>query len=322
VAAKSTATQRTYQSSWNHFSAWCEAGDIDPNTTSAATIVEYLQYNLDQGRSISTVKTRVSAINYFHPGGTFRGSLGSHELVHSFIAGARRMYPQVRDKVPSWELPWVLQGMMQEPFEPLVSLPIRELTLKTVFLVAVCSARRVGELQALDCRLPYCSIGLGGVVLRTHSGFLPKVPSLANIEKKIELAPYGIGDDGVELPEHALCVCRALKRYLQVTKSYRKSSQLFVTFGGKSRGKAASKATIAGWVKNAIAEGYKTIGEVPPQGIKAHSTRHASASWNDLRGTSVLDICQQMSWTTPHTFVKHYKLDARHAQAVLDVHSQ
>jgi hypothetical protein len=100
-------------------------------------------------------------------------------------------------------------------------------------------------------------------MLRTHSGFLPKVPSLANIEKKIEFAHY----EGAELPERFLCVGRALQQYLQVTAGFRKSTQLFVTYGGKNKGQKASKATLARWVKEAIQEGYEAVGETPPGGI-------------------------------------------------------
>jgi hypothetical protein len=288
--------------------------------------VEYLQHNLDEGKAFPTVKGRVSAIAFFHPGHTFAGSLGTNELVQTFIAGARRLCASTRDKIPMWDLPTVLQGLMGDPFEPLDQLSLEYLTWKTVFLVAVCSARRIGELQALDCRPPYCSIGLAGVMLRTHSAFLPKVPSLANIEKKIEFAHYGLNEDGSELPERCLCVCRALQQYLQATAGFRKTTQLFVTYGNKNKGQKASKATLARWVKEAIQKGYEAVGKNPPGGIKAHSTRHASASWADLKGVSVLDICQQANWTTPHTFLKHYKLDlsnsvsARHAQTILDAH--
>jgi DNA integrity scanning protein DisA with diadenylate cyclase activity len=82
------------------------------------------------------------------------------------------------------------------------------------------------------------------------------------------------------------------------------------------------------WVKDAIFASYQAQGKVPPEGVKAHSTRHASASWADLQGVLVLDICQQANWTTPYTFMKHYKLDlsnsmsAKHAQVILDVHDQ
>jgi hypothetical protein len=46
-----------------------------------------------------------------------------------------------------WDLPTVLQGLMADPFEPLEELSLQYLTLKTVFLVAVCSVRRIGELE-------------------------------------------------------------------------------------------------------------------------------------------------------------------------------
>jgi hypothetical protein len=127
-----------------------------------ATIIDYSQCNIDQGKSFPTVKGRVSAINYFHPGTTFRGSLGSHKLIKTFISRARRICAHTSDKISTWDLPTVLQGLMKKPFEPLNQLSIEKLTLKTVFLVAICSARHIGELQALDCRPPYCSVGLGG----------------------------------------------------------------------------------------------------------------------------------------------------------------
>jgi hypothetical protein len=283
---------------------------------------------LDEGKAFSTIKQRISAISYYHPGDTFGGSLGTLDMIKTFIAGARRACCHTSDKFPIWDLPTVLKGLMEESFEPLDQLGLRELTFKTVFLVAACSARRIGELQALDCSPPYCSVGLAGAILRTRSGFLPKVPSLANIEKKIEFQPYGIDEDGNILPQHTLCVTRALKQYLKVTKSFRQSNQLFVCYGGQEKGQAAAKATLARWIKDAICEAYTAVGKTPPGGIKAHSVRHASASWNQLKGTSVLDICQQMNWTTEHTFIKHYKLDlsnsvsARHATTVLDVHDQ
>jgi integrase len=236
------------------------------------------------------------------------------------------MCSRSKDKIPVWDLPTVLQGLMTDAFNPLEELSLAQLTLKTVFLVAICSARRIGELQALDCRPAYCAVGLGGVMLRTRADFLPKVPSLANIEKKIEFAPYGLAEDGSDLPERSLCVCRALECYLEATKDIRQSTQLFVLYGSNKKGQKASKATLARWVKDAIQAAYNALDQDPPQGVKAHSTRHASASWADLRGVSVLDICQQANWTTPHTFLKHYKLDlsnsvsARHAMTILDAH--
>ena len=327
IASRRASTRRNYSSGWNHFNDWCDEQGFDSNETTVHLIVEYLQSLLDSGKSYNTIKSRVSAIAACHEGQTFPGHLSQHRLIKMFLKGAFEKNPPVKDKLPSWDLPTVLDAMMHPPFEPIHSISLDMLTFKTVFLVAVCSARRLGELRALDCRPPFCSIGQGGVVLSSHSSFLPKVPSVANIESSLEFAPYGLDEQGQETPLSALCVCRALKIYLDVTKDIRQTNQLFVTYKKGASGKPASKLTIARWLKKAIELGYQQKDLPLPMGVKAHSTRAMSASWAELNVSSVLDICRQASWSTPHTFMKHYKLDlsqsvsARHAVAVLQAHA-
>ena len=185
------------------------------------------------------------------------------------------------------------------------------LTLKAVFLVAICSAKGLGELKALDCRPQFLSIGDGGVVLHPHSSFVPKVPTLSNIEKVVEFTTYGINEDGSESPEHALCVCRSLRAYMNVTKAHSRSDQLFVTYKRGDEGRAASKQSLASWLKTAITKSYVSQGKPLEKGIrslKAHSVRGQSVSWADLHAVDVLDICMQASWSSPHTSVKHYRL--------------
>ena len=324
MASKRPNTRRNYLSGWSNFVQWCHQKDIDPNETTVHIIIEYLQSLLDEGKSYHTVKSRVSAIADFHPGKTFTGPLGQHKLLKLFLKGAFDKYPPIKDRVPSWDLPTVLEAMLDSPFEPIETISIDYLTLKTAFLVAIGSARRVSELQALDCRPPYCSIGEGGAVLRTNASFLPKVASVENIESTIDFAPFGLEEDGSPSELRPLCVTRALKAYLQRTAGSRKTDQLFVTYKTGQAGRAASKLTIARWIRRAIQLGYECQDKQLPMGVKAHSTRHQSASWAELNVTNIMDICKQACWATPHTFVKHYKLDlsasrsARHAAAVLN----
>ena len=73
------------------------------------------------------------------------------------IHSAKETIP-LQDKTPSWDLLTALKDLMEHPFEPLQELSLAQLAYKTIFLVAICSARRIGELAALDCILPYCSI--------------------------------------------------------------------------------------------------------------------------------------------------------------------
>ena len=72
-----------------------------------------------------------------------------------FLKGSFKIYPTVKDRVPSWDLPIVLEALKRSPFEPLQTIPMNFLTIKTVFLLAICSAKRIGELESLDCRPPF-----------------------------------------------------------------------------------------------------------------------------------------------------------------------
>ena len=56
-------------------------------------------------------------------------------------------------KPPQWDVARVLDSLRHAPYEPLNEASDRNLTLKTVFLLALASAKRVGELHALVARV-------------------------------------------------------------------------------------------------------------------------------------------------------------------------
>ena len=66
-------------------------------------------------------------------------------LINSFY----REKPVPDRSIPSWNLALVLDALRKKPFEPLESIPLSHLTLKTVFLLAFSSGIRRGELHAL-----------------------------------------------------------------------------------------------------------------------------------------------------------------------------
>ena len=51
---------------------------------------------------------------------------------------------------PSWDLSKVLRFFISGAFEPLRDTPLRALSKKVLFLLALATAKRVGELQALS----------------------------------------------------------------------------------------------------------------------------------------------------------------------------
>ncbi|KAK0150205.1 hypothetical protein N1851_008880 [Merluccius polli] len=103
----------------------------------------------DAGRAASTVKVYAAAISAFQQPVDGR-AVGKHPLVSQFIKGAHRLRPSRTLRAPSWDLPTVLQALTGAPYEPLEQADLKFVTQKTAFLLAVCSAKRVGELQALS----------------------------------------------------------------------------------------------------------------------------------------------------------------------------
>ena len=63
--------------------------------------------------------------------------------------------PCVPHVAPSWDLDVMLWHLMSLEFEPLERLSLRALMKKTLFLVALATAKRIGELQALSCQVSF-----------------------------------------------------------------------------------------------------------------------------------------------------------------------
>ena len=57
--------------------------------------------------------------------------------------------PRFMPVLPQWDLGIVLEALSKPPYEPLSEASLKHLTLKTVFLLAMASAGRRSELQAL-----------------------------------------------------------------------------------------------------------------------------------------------------------------------------
>ncbi|KAI2642399.1 ORF V: Enzymatic polyprotein [Labeo rohita] len=105
-----------------------------------------------------------------------------------------------------------------------------------------------------------------------------------------------------------LCPVRALRIYVDRTRSFRRSEQLFVCFGGLQKGNVVSKQRLAHWVVDAITLVYQCQGEPCPLGVRAHSIRSVASSWALAHGASLVDICRAVGWATPNTFTRFYNL--------------
>ncbi|VEL43414.1 unnamed protein product, partial [Protopolystoma xenopodis] len=65
--------------------------------------------------------------------------------VQRFFKAVLKIRPPVTKSPPAWSLPLVLRSLSTTPFDPLESISTWLLTLKTLFLLAIASACRIGE---------------------------------------------------------------------------------------------------------------------------------------------------------------------------------
>ena len=79
--------------------------------------------------------------------------LGGHHVLRDLIRSFVIERPHRPPMPPCWDLDIVLKYLMSSAYEPLESSDLRTLSKKTLFLLALTTAKRVGELQALSRRV-------------------------------------------------------------------------------------------------------------------------------------------------------------------------
>ncbi|XP_073429908.1 uncharacterized protein [Dendrobates tinctorius] len=212
-------------------------------------ILEFLQRGLEQGLATNTLRVQVAAL-----GALYNQEVASDPWVSRFMRAAARSRPIATQKVPSWDLNLVLSALTGPPFEPIQSAPLKTLSLKTILLVALTSARRVSDIQALSALPPFIKIMEDRIILKPDPAYLPKVATHFHRSQEVVLPsfcpnPTNRGEEKF----HTLDVKRCLVHYLEATKGCRKEGSLFVCFQGPRKGLGASKSTLARWIRDAIA---------------------------------------------------------------------
>ncbi|XP_040203676.1 uncharacterized protein LOC120935688 [Rana temporaria] len=294
-------TRSIYRKVWLCFNTWCQ--EFSFPAQNHKSVLEFLQCGADKGLSVSTLKGQVSALSVF-----LESPLASNPWVIRFFRALSRQKPSQGPPFPKWDLSLVLQVLTGLPFEPLDKCSLKDLTFKTVFLVAVTTARRVSELEALSIR-PFCVIFPDRVVFKTDPAFLPKVASKFHRSQEVVLPSFCSNPSGEREFKFSTLDVRCILQYLELTRGFRKSDSLFVLFSGTRKGQKASRRTIARWLRLVIGQAYSLTGREVPTGIKAHSTRAVATSQAERAGATPDQICKAATWSSYATFVKHYRVD-------------
>lgn len=206
-----------------------------------ASILQFLQEGIDKGLTPSTIKVQIAALSVY-----LEKRLQEDPFIARFCKAISRRKPVRVNIAPSWDLSIVLKAFLGSPLEPISEASIRLITFKTVLLVAITSARRVSEIQALSVREPFLQILEDRVILKKDPGFLPKVASSFHRSQDIVLLSFcQKASNEKEKQFHLLDVRRCILEYLRVTNPFRISDSLFVLFSRQRKGQKASKVTIA-----------------------------------------------------------------------------
>ena len=181
---------------------------------------------------------------------------GLHPVLSELIKSFAKQRPVDRSLAPKWDLAFLLSHMCKAPFEPLDKASLFHLSVKTVFLVTLATAR--------------------------SDNF-----------------------------NRMLCPVRAVKIYLNKTKSLRKHrKRLFIPTQGDQD---LAKPTLSRWVKYAIKNAYDTISKNPNRLFKprAHELRAISTSWAYMNYIPLEEILKSAVWSSTSLFASHYLRDFR-----------
>ena len=223
------------------------------------------------------------------------------DLLRSFQVSAPS-YP-IR---PSWDLSNVLRFLLSGPFEPLRDAPLCALSKKVLFLLALATAKLVGELQVLSRIVSFVG---GDACLSYVPVFVTKCESLSRsiprsfLVKSLSDFAAGLDDDLL------LCPVRALLIYLDRTLSLAPSRRhLFVSPSCPTR--AMSKNVVSFFLREVI---HGAEADRPKVGtVRVHDIRGVSTSVSFHRNWSVSAVLDVATWSSSSVFTNFYLRDLQY----------
>ena len=203
----------------------------------------------------------------------------------------------------------MLQTITEGPFEPTCQASLQAWTWKSTFLVAITTAVRVGEIQALDVRPELFQVYEFHATLRLNPYFIPKSVNVEYLNHSVELEGF-FPDPRIcfEWVQHSLCPCRALLVYKAKTEAICLDNQHFVCYQPGKQCQAVKKDTMSCWIKQMIFYSYRKVGrEIPRNMVRTHSTQSVASTLADIGGVSQADLCQVATWSSASVFAHHYR---------------
>ena len=292
-----TGTQKDYKCKFRQFSSWCEKQKIDPYAATLAECANFLTYLFDKGlkyRTIAGYRSMLSTV--LAPVEKF--PVGQHPYIIRLLRGIFNTRPPVKRLLPEWDLLIVLDGLKNAPFEPMKDAPLKFVTWKTVFLVAITTFRRCSDIKSLRLGEGAVNVQSQGITFIRQG--LSKQDRANHEPTKIVVPCFS--------ENKLLDPKRAIAYYLKKTEKVRRSEsqdkvQLFLSTV-KPHNPVTSQ-TISNWIVKLIKFTYKKAGKTV-QNVRGHSTRSVGPSWALFKGAAMKNVLESADWSKETTFTKFY----------------
>ena len=198
-------TNTAYQSGWTKWSGWCSARNLNPLSCSVHFFLDFLTELFDSGlqhRTINVIRSAVS-MTHEHVEGV---PIGQHPMVTRLMKGVYNLRPPRPRYTYTWDADMVIQYL--ERMGDNADLALKNLSQKLVLLMALATASRTSELQALDLR--FRVYRPNGVLFRLKG--ITKTQSTGSPPKERFFGAF---------PKKRLCVVECLRAYETMTAGHR-----------------------------------------------------------------------------------------------------
>ena len=303
--ARRPSSRAVYQARWSVYRDWCHSNGHSVSRPTLAKVADFLYWlRFSRGLSVSSLRgyrSALSAVFCFH-----LPSLSSDPVIRNLLRSFRLSSAERVMRPPAWDLSKVLTYLVSPAFEPLSQASFRALTTKTLFLLALATAKRVGGLQALSSVVTFVA---GDACLSYIPQFVAKSESLTrSIPRSFlvkSLADFAAGLDDDLL----LCPVRALRLYLPRARSLSPGRhRLFVSPRRPTR--HLSKNALSFFLREVISAAGATRPQVGP--LRAHEVRSVSTSVAFHRNWSVSSVLESATWASSSVFSSFYLRDIQH----------
>ena len=305
LLARRPSSLAVYQVRWSIYRGWCHSNGHSVSRPTLAKVTDFLYWlRYTRGLSVSSLRGYRSVLS-----GVFRfhlPSLSSDLVIQDLLRSFRLSSAERVLRPPAWDLSKVLTYLVSPAFEPLSQASFRALTLKTLFLLALATAKRVGELQALSSIVTFVA---GDACLSYIPQFVAKSESLTrSIPRSFlvkSLADFAAGLD----TDLLLCPVRALRLYLLRARSLSPGChRLFVSIRRPAR--PLSTNAVSFFLREVIS----AAGAARPQvgSLRAHEVRSVSTSVAFHRNWSVTSVLESATWASSSVFSSFYLNDIQH----------